>query len=175
MSERLIVTGFGPFGSFEENPSERLAKSVDANAPILEVSFKGVDEFLCGLTAADFDALLLMGVAGKTDKIRIESVARNHIGSAPDVRGEIHGPGPIDPRLPGQIAATLWRYPELFEENELWRPSVNAGGYLCNYAFFRACWLFPNSRVGFLHVAPFEQLSVASQKDALCRILSFVA
>ncbi|MEJ5171915.1 MAG: hypothetical protein WHU10_13085, partial [Fimbriimonadales bacterium] len=154
MSQDWLVTGFGPFGTFDENPSQALAERCSKPHEVLEVSFRGVDEFLRSLAESPPRRLLLMGVAGGATKLRVEWVARNAIGSHPDVRGEVYGPGPIDPRLPPNLAATLWTHEPYGQPSELWEPSVDAGTYLCNYAFFRSLASLTTTLVGFLHVPP---------------------
>jgi pyrrolidone-carboxylate peptidase len=165
----MFVTGFGPFGSITDNPSSMLAEISGRPFHVLTVSFRAVDEFLEGLDPS-FDSLLLIGVAAGADSFRVETVARNEIGPAPDVEGEQWGPGPIDPRLPRQLAATLWPV-ELLAEDPRWAPSVDAGNYLCNYVFFRALARFPDKPVGFLHVPSYETLSAEEQRRRFAEFL----
>jgi pyroglutamyl-peptidase len=170
----MFVTGFGPFGSISKNPSANLAESCGKPFCVIEVSFRAVDTFLQELDPASFKKLLLIGVAGGAESFRIETVARNEIGAAPDVAGEVWGPGPIEPRLPRQLAATLWSAPELLSECADWAPSVDAGTYLCNYIFFQALRRFPEKSVGFLHVPPFEKVATEEQRRRLERILDLL-
>lgn len=169
----LRVTGFGSFGSIADNPSAALAAACGAPFRILEVAFAAVDEFLAELASEPPGRLLLMGVAGQEadPRHRIEMVGRNRIGQTPDVRNIIAGPGPIEPFGPPQRAATLWRNPEFFSEGRLWRPSVDAGDYLCNYSLYRALETLPAWEVGFLHVPPVATWPLDAQAEALARIL----
>jgi len=166
---KLLVTGFGPFGSIAENPSSELAQSCGLDFRIVEVSFRAVDEFV-EADLEDCDALLAIGVKASAKKMTIETVARNDIGPTPDVLGEVQGPGPIDPRLPQNIAATLWSQ-ELLCETEDWTQSTSAGGYLCNYLFYSAASRCPGKRIGFLHVPTFETLQKIDQERILGLIL----
>jgi pyroglutamyl-peptidase len=167
----MLVTGFGPFGSVGENPSALLAESCGKPFQILEVSFEAVDDFLYGLDPSSFDRLLLMGVAGGADRFRIETVARNEIGPTPDVLGAVGGPGPIDPRLPFRLSASLWTAPELWFDCEDRQVSVDAGTYLCNYAFYRALSLFPGKPVGFLHVPTADKMPLERQQACLQEVI----
>ncbi len=164
----FLVTGFGPFGNIAENPSSELAKNCGLDYRLLEVSFRAVDEFVeTGLE--EYDSLLAIGVNASAKKMTIETVARNEIGAGADVLGEVRGLGPIDPRLPQNIAATLWAE-ELLCETDDWTQSTSAGNYLCNYLFYRAVSSHPSKSVGFLHVPPFETL----QKTDQVRILGVI-
>lgn len=167
------MTGFGAFGAFATNPSAQLAAGSGCRHEVLEVAFEAVDAFLQGLDPVSFDALLLLGVAGKADRMRVETVARNRIGAAPDVRGVVQGPGPVDPAAPPLLAATLWP-PELLADTSCREASVDAGDYLCNYVFFRALQAFPQGRVGFLHVPPVEALPIETQQAELEKVITLL-
>ena len=170
-NSRTLVTGFGPFGSFAANPSSQLAAECGRPFEILEVSYSAVDQFLSQLPAESFDRLVMLGVAGQSQRMRFETVARNWVGSTPDVRGVILGPRPIDANAPPQFS----RSPShAFPLNEHWEASVDAGEYLCNYVFFRACQRFPAKRLHFIHVPPFEALPPEIQLAELGRMLSLL-
>lgn len=168
---RLLVTGFGAFGEFDNNPSSLLAPECGCEHCVLEVSFKAVDAFLAGLDPESFDALLMLGVAGKAEAMRVETVARNWIGPVLDVRGERHGPGLLDPAAPPRLAATLWPA-ELLADAPLRAASIDAGDYLCNYLFFRALQAFPDKRVGFLHVPPVSVVAIEEQQRMLGEVVA---
>jgi pyroglutamyl-peptidase len=172
---RLLVTGFGPFGDVQENPSSILATGTGLEHEILEVSFDAVEGFLSGLNPDSFDALLCLGVSGRAEKMHLETLAKNWIGPAPDVLGAIHGPGPIDPKAPHQLGGTLWRTAELLQETEDWQQSVDAGSYLCNYIYFRALQRLPSMPVGFLHVPSFDKMSQDRQESALQRLIQILS
>lgn len=159
---RLLVTGFGAFGEFDSNPSALLAEGCGCEHRVLEVAFEAVEEFLAALDPATIDGLLMLGVAGKAEAFRVETTARNRIGTTPDVRGVVQGPGPIDPAGPPLLAATLWST-ELIVDASKRAPSVDAGDYLCNYAFYRALQSFPEKRIGFLHVPPVAAVPLEEQ------------
>ena len=168
---RLLVTGFGAFGEFAENPSSLLAPGCGREHCILEVAFKAVDEFLAGLDGGSFDALLMLGVAGKAEGFRVETVARNWIGPVADVLGSVQGPAPLDPAAPPLLAATLWPA-WLLADAPLRAASVHAGGHLCNYLFFRALHVFPEKSVGFLHVPPVSVVPIEEQRRMLAEVLA---
>ncbi len=171
---RLLLTGFGPFLSIGENPSQVLASTCGCPYAPLEVAYRGVDAFIEGLDPDSFDALMLLGVAASAPRFRIETTARNRIGATPDVRGEVYGPGVIDPKGPPLLAATLWRHPELLQPGDEWEPSADAGDYLCNYVFYQALSRYPDRPVGFLHVPSFETAPLEQAQQTLARILRLV-
>lgn len=169
---RTLVTGFGSFGAVNDNPSGRLAQASGQPSIVLEVAFAVVDEFISSLDPASFDVLLMLGVAVSRDKITPELYARNYIGEGPDVRGETRF-GDIEPGQPLLVESTLWN-PHLLADLE-WQDdlhtSLDAGDYLCNYLSYRALRRFPEKRVGFLHVPPFERISEARQSQILADVL----
>jgi pyroglutamyl-peptidase len=165
----LLVTGFGPFGAITLNPSAELAKVGGFPHQVLDVTFQAVDAFI-DKGIEDFDCLLSIGVNAGARRFHLETVARNEIASAPDIRGVVQGPGPIEPRLPNHLAATLWPT-EMLVETETMRPSVDAGTYLCNYIFYRSIAAFPTKKVGFLHVPSIETVPLETQSTWLRDLL----
>lgn len=170
----VFVTGFGPFLGNDDNPSAALAESCGLPFAVLPVTFRAVEEFLA--SAREFDALLMLGLAsGEQDpRLRLEMVARNVIGATPDAEGVVAGPGPIAPMAPRQLGATLFRTRELVADSARWRPSVDAGSYLCNYSLFRALMTWPGRAVGFVHVPPVEVMPLEAQRAALADVIAHI-
>ena len=169
----LLVTGFGPFLDHVDNPSALLARASGERFEVLEVSFSGVDAFLEGLAPHGFDSWLALGLAAKATGMLCETVGSNRIGPQPDVRGEVHGPGLIDPAGPPHFSSSLW-HGSVFESEEL-AMSTDAGGYLCNYLLYRALRRFPEKRIGFLHVPPFSAIDMDRQTALLRKVLESIA
>ena len=170
-----FVTGFGPFGNVTKNPSGRLAEGCGRPFEILEVAYEAVDAFVEALNPEGFDTLLMLGVAVSRTHITPELYARNWKGETPDVRG-VSIPGPIEEDEPLLLPSTLWNahlvaglsvHPGVFA-------SLDAGSYLCNYLSYRALRRFPQKRVGFLHVPPFERVSERGQAEVLSEILNAI-
>lgn len=174
VASRLLITGFGAFGEFESNPSAALAGQASSAARILPVSFNAVDAFIEEVTGENWDALLMLGVAGGSTAMRTELVARNHIGPTADVEGCRMGPAAIDPKGPMHLRGTLWSVIDVWRFEGAVEESVDAGDYLCNYAYFRALQKLHRTRVGFLHVAPTNRLPIETQSDILNRIVSAI-
>jgi pyrrolidone-carboxylate peptidase len=166
----LLVTGFGPFEEVVDNASGRIAERLGKPFRISEVAFSAWNELLEELAADPPECLLLLGVDPKGERLRLETVAHNKIGHRADVRGEIWGPGPLDPLGAPQLAATLWT-PEALMESAIREVGADAGGYLCNFSFYRTLQAFPRSRVGFIHVPPLEEVSLEVQIEEVEHIL----
>lgn len=170
---RILVTGFGPFGAVTDNPSGRLAETSGRPFRVLEVAYEAADAFLEALDPESFDILLMLGVATDRSSLTPELFARNSRGGTPDVRG-VSPEGPIEEGQPLLIESTLWD-PHLLAALEVvddLHTSLDAGSYLCNYLSYRALRRFPEKRVGFLHVPPFEKVSEERQKAILADVLS---
>lgn len=171
-----LVTGFGPFGNIEDNPSGILARTCGREFALLEVSFDAVDEWMASLDPASFDTLLLMGVNAGATAMNLEMIAHNRIGRTRDVRGTLPESKVIRPDGPWRLYTTLWDRrvgtSSYIREHEGIARSNNAGTYLCNYSYYLALYRFWNKRVGFLHVPPFEVMPCERQQQILQTLLS---
>src|SRR5215211_4251955 len=88
---RLLVTGFGPFPRMPYNPSAALARrvaalsrwrvlGVEADALVLPTTYAALDKVLDPvLETRAFNALLMIGVASRAKKIRVERRAVNRV------------------------------------------------------------------------------------------------
>lgn len=162
----ILTTGFGPFLDIAENPSAQLARSFPLYE-ILEVSFAAVDDFFQSYDFSTYDCLLMIGVSASAKLMRLETLGRNWCGPTPDVRGDVRGPGPIDPATPFQLASTLWTPEWLAGSDGRWEASSDAGDYLCNYALFRALQTLTSMKVGFLHIPLLQSMEFETQKLAV--------
>jgi pyroglutamyl-peptidase len=160
----ILVTGFGPFGGVEANPSwdaikdldgARIGGSVIRVARIDVVYAKAPDQIEAAIERTRPDAVLSLGVA-PDDELRIETTARNEdTAKAPDNEGEVRagrtidegGPATIPTRLPVQGLVDALR-----KDGYAVRTSDDAGGYLCNHLFYALMERFPERRSGFVHV-----------------------
>jgi pyrrolidone-carboxylate peptidase len=172
-----LITAFTAFGPFGINPSVEIARGVrgalwpgDETVAFeeLEVCFAAVDELVERLLRDPPPFWLMFGVAGNASLPRLERVARNRVGSAPDVRGHTRGPGPIDPDLPDSIGGTLFDPAVPAPEGVV--DSDDAGDYLCNYVYWMA-----NTRLsvpcGFVHVAPLDRVPAEAQIERIADAL----
>ena len=179
---RLLVTGFGPFPGIPRNPSAEIARrvaasprwrtlNVAARCLILPTTYAALDERLGpALDHEAPDAVLMIGVAGRSRRVRIERRALNRASPLlPDAVGQYPGgltlgKGPMTrgmvPRglgtSPAQLRATLRRHAVPCGI------SRDAGRYLCNAAYYRAL------------AAPFPVLFVHIPKPPAARRRSLV-
>jgi pyroglutamyl-peptidase len=149
---RLLVTGFGPFPGMARNPSAEIARriaaaprwrrlGVAAEALILPTTYAALADVLEPALAKAPDAVLMIGVAGRSRAVRIERQARNRASLLlPDAAGRrpqrlALADGPAARRLgtsPARLRALLRRH------GIACRVSHDAGRYICNAAYYRA-------------------------------------
>jgi len=169
MATTILLTGFGPFPGAPRNPTEPLVEalarvrhpgfaSVRRIAHVFRVSYQTLDRELPELIARERpDALIMFGLATRATGLRIETRGRNTITRrVADVGGALpastmiapDGPDELPLRAPAQclvMAARKTGVPVVL--------SRDAGGYLCNYACWRAAEMSGGPRlVTFVHV-----------------------
>ena len=138
--KRILVTGFGPFGSYKVNPTEDLVR--DFKAPfvighyVFPTSYDSVrDELPELLIRTKPDAVIAFGLAPRATAIRLEYVARHKSASQKvDVNGQALAES-IDEFAPEYLPSTLPLKsiaPALNGLGLVYEASNNAGGYVCN-------------------------------------------
>lgn len=150
---RILLTGFGPFPGAPFNPTMPLVKRLTAlrrpafddvalSSHIFDVTYAAVDRELPELIASHRpQALLMFGLAGRTQYLRIESRARNAVTTRfPDAGRQHARKGSI---ADGAEARTFGPHSEKLLRAALAtgidaRLSRDAGSYLCNYLSWRA-------------------------------------
>jgi pyroglutamyl-peptidase len=150
---RILVTGFGPFPGAPFNPTMPLVKrltelrrpafgDVELTGHIFHVTYATVDRELPELVARHRpQALLMFGLANRTDHVRVETRARNAVTTTfPDADRKVARNGSI---VDGAEAATFGahtaRLLRAARGNGIdARASRDAGSYLCNYLSWRA-------------------------------------
>ncbi|WP_019905785.1 hypothetical protein [Methylobacterium sp. 77] len=164
--EHLLVTGFGPFPGMPRNPSESLARQVGrlgrhgiAGFPVrtlvLRTSYAALPEMLEPALAENPAAVLMIGVAGRAKRVRVEARALNRVSRLfPDASGRMPAGLRLDRQGPDQRVAPLAARAlvGLRRHGVAAISSVNAGRYLCNANYFRA--LAEPCPVLFLHIPP---------------------
>jgi len=165
---RVLLSGFEPFGSFKRNPSWDALKLAEKRGLLpagvklaqIPVTYAQAYEALAG-AATEFnpDVIVCFGVHGSRESqtLYLERVARNRNENTADNAGMAMA-GPIVAGAPAEIRSA---YPiedlhdPLLGAGFAVEFSDNAGGYLCNHLYFRAChgFKFP---VAFVHVPPVE-------------------
>jgi len=180
---KILVSGFGPFGEEDTNPSEIVAARVaeklreaghEARHVVLPVAYrraKAILEQVVGELRPDI--AIALGLYGGITHVRVERVALNMMDfSIPDVDGEKPQDLPIDPEGPTAYLASIptRRVVErLREEGIPARLSYSAGTYLCNYVMYTLLRLSDRTgyprRAGFIHI-PYT-IDIASRKKGL--------
>jgi pyroglutamyl-peptidase len=161
---RLLVTGFGPFPGTPRNPSAAIAQrvaasprwrrlNVETRCVILPTTYGTIGEHLDPAFAEAPDAVLMIGVAGRARRVRIERRAVNRASLLlPDAAGR----RPTGLTLSDGAAARIGRAAPLRVRALLRRHRVrcgisqDAGRYLCNAAYYRA--LAAPVPVLFIHI-----------------------
>lgn len=150
---RLLVTGFGPFPGVPRNPSAEIARrvaasprwrrlDVAASCLVLPTTYAALDDVLDPALGREApDAVLMIGVAGRSRRVRIERRAVNRASLfLPDAAGRHPGgltldDGPMARHLgtsPVRLRAVLRRHAVPCHISQ------DAGRYLCNAAYYRA-------------------------------------
>ena len=89
----LVITGFGPFGSYKRNPSWEVAKSVEVTGvniirKYLSVEYEGVEKTVPELwNEYQPDLMIHCGVSGLAAGLTIEKVAACGLYTRKDVKG----------------------------------------------------------------------------------------
>jgi pyroglutamyl-peptidase len=166
---RLLVTGFGPFGSVVDNPSEALARHfhgvrirdrVVTGLPLPTSFARATEQLLAAIP--EHDAVLMLGVAEQEKTLRIETMGLNFDDARiADIDGE-KPMGAID-EGPSALPVTMdvARLAVAFATARIpFSFSQNAGAYVCNHTLYRALSLERRARVGFIHVplVPYREL-----------------
>lgn len=180
---KLLVTGFEPFGNLEMNPSaeaadELVARNTYMHKAILPTSYRRSAATLEeSLKDGTVTALLMLGYASNVDGLRLEKFGSNSVTSgSPDNDGVVLS-GNIDPLGPGRLATyvNLESCIAAAEENCRAYISEDAGGYVCNYAYYCALRKFPNVRTIFIHITAAKDTEEFSKAvlalDGIAKIL----
>jgi pyroglutamyl-peptidase len=163
----LLVTGFGPFPGVPVNPSAVVARRLvalarrhglaggDVRLLVLPTTYGAIPTHLVPALTEPPAAVLMLGVARRATRVRVEFRARNRASRLfPDASGALarclalsaDGPSERRAHVAAQALVALRR-------NGIRAiPSHDAGRYLCNAAYYRA--LAEDIPVLFVHVPP---------------------
>jgi 8-oxo-dGTP diphosphatase len=190
---RVLLTGFGPFGDHDVNPTEAIVDSFPSLIPIKnpfgrgssEVSIEkhvlSVDEEGSRWTAnelgsREWDAILHLGLCGECIRPRIEVRAqdlldmripdnsgRQEQGIALSGSGDLHTPVPVK----------KWNIEQWDVDIEL---SLDAGQYICNETYYRTHEALNQHKFAipclFLHLPSSDYLSIADAMKLVRNMLS---
>ncbi len=172
---RVVVTGYGPFQTVKDNPSDTLARKLaEKGAPgaiveyrRLDVTQGAVDRFMAEMKNNPPDVIFSMGTAGtlgKDDKGteilgRIESAPRNNVAKSTDGAGKQTRAGRIDPSKPetaelktdlpvdsDAVRRALTQAPSLKVSTGQGATPHDRSDYLCNYLGYRLAEAFGGTK-----------------------------
>ena len=165
---KILITGFQPFGGYENNPSEDLVHFVNLHheqfedclikGVVLPVTYFESWEILDQhINAFKPDIVISFGYAPDSNGIRIESTARNYDGGSSDNSGKSNR-GTVIPDAPLRYNSTL----AIEEINKALIKngfssfiSDDAGEYVCNHIFYNLMNYsksHPEMKAGFIHI-----------------------
>lgn len=151
---KLLVTGFGPFRDVVDNPSSRLAVELEGSSEVLPVQYGKVEAFSRSVREREEDTILCLGLNAKAEVLRFELYAHNRIGAEPGHGSRGHSRTIIKPSGPKTLGQTLFSPAELPVLKM--QTSYTPGDYLCNFLLYSLLIRYPERRIGFVHVPPFE-------------------
>jgi len=147
--EKVVLTGFEPFGGLDSNPSwaavqiaaERLrVDGYDVEAVLLPVVFdQAIAQISELIDQHRPEVFIAVGVAGSAKRIRLETNAVNEINAQiPDNSGAQPIGVEIMPGGPASYATTLpLSIGQAWDDAEVpWELSDDAGRYVCNATFY---------------------------------------
>ena len=190
---RVLLTGFGPFGKHEVNPTEMIVESFPSLIPIknpfgrgssemsIEKHVLSVDEHGSRWTAnelasREWDAILHLGLCGECTQPRIELLAEDALDMRiPDNSGrqmngaKISGNGDLKAAVP----VKKWGVEDWEVDIEL---SKDAGRYICNETYYRTLEALQTHKFAipclFLHLPSVEHMSVKEASKLVRRVLA---
>lgn len=151
---KILITGFEPFGSNDENSSWVVANKVatqntfgiDIALELMPVSFKSVAKTLrTAVTRHNPDLLIMLGQAGSSDKVRLERIAINMMDARnADNDGFIPDEEPINTETPVALFTNTdikQLYNAIAEQSIPVKISNSCGLYVCNRIYYEALML----------------------------------
>jgi pyroglutamyl-peptidase len=185
----VVLQGFGVFGNYRINPSERLVRDLEEAYPrdraqivgrVLTTAASALDEIPGLLEHYRPDVYLGVGLAAGRSAVAVERVAINLADyRIPDENGTTLAEASIAPDGPVAYWSTL----PLAAIRDAWREadipgyiSNTAGTFLCNHSFYLAAHTAATRgwcpRVGFIHVpALVEQVRSGSEPSLPYQVL----
>lgn len=153
MAGPLLITGFGPFPGVPRNPTMVLAtrlardlrlkrQGVATALRLLPTEYAAADALIpTMITELHPRAVLMFGVATKRRHVSIETRARNRLSILhPDAAGRCPAHPVLAPGQPFALRGRARFAPLVVDVRRSGLParaSISAGGYLCNFAYWR--------------------------------------
>lgn len=169
---KILITGFEPFGSNNENSSWVVANKVatqntfgiDIALELMPVSFRSVAKTLrTAVTRHNPDLLIMLGQAGSSDKVRLERIAINMMDARnADNDGYIPDEETIDAKKPPALFTNTdikSLYKAIEEAGVPVMISNTCGLYVCNRLYYEGLLLCnerPEMKTLFIHLPLYE-------------------
>lgn len=161
---RALLTGFGPFPGAPVNPTGAVIEAAAKAAPtgldfrtlVLDTQYAAVDGALAQMADMSPDIVVMTGLAQDAARVRIELVARNAVAAGrPDAAGRTFDDAAIMAGAPDclETTADLTRLIGALSDARVdFELSRDAGGYVCNFAYFHALRRYAPARIVFVHL-----------------------
>jgi pyroglutamyl-peptidase len=180
-----LLTAFGPFGGRAQNASSLALAGLRKSFPGIHTRVLPVDAVIApsrlirAIHHIQPAALLMLGEAGGSSGIRLETTAWNELDfRIPDIAGRQYTARPIRRDAPVSLPSTL----PLTEIHErlvsLGHPvafSQDPGRYLCNQVFFRAMDHLAQNHIsipaGFIHLPLERELPTHRAVEAISEVI----
>jgi pyrrolidone-carboxylate peptidase len=168
----LLVTGFGAFRDVLDNPSAHLAEAMQGQTEVLPVQYGKVEAFARSLRSRQEDTILCLGLNAKAASLRFELYAHNQIGTERGHGCRGHSRKVIRAKGPKSLGQTLLTPTQLPSLNLA--TSFTPGDYLCNFLLYSLLVRYPDRRIGFVHVPPFETVPFDEQIVHLSHLIQML-
>ncbi|KRX58686.1 Pyroglutamyl-peptidase 1 [Trichinella britovi] len=162
MPKSVIVTGFGSFSCYDENPSwqsvlrlsEFKLENVDLQIHCIPVIYKEADKFVDRVwEIADPDLMMHVGVSGLLkESIAIEEQAHNFGYCEKDILANYSSVLKTECPVESIVNSLNACY---FDSNLKFHVSRDPGRYLCGYTYFKSL-IHNTQKTIFVHVPPFS-------------------
>lgn len=182
---KILVTAFGPFDGRSENASSLALRELIRAFPKIRTRILPVDSVIAparlrqALRLIQPDALILLGEAAGSEKIRLETCAWNELDfTIPDLAGRQPRASPIHPGSPTMRRSTLPLkkiHARLTSHGHDVSLSDDPGRYLCNQLFYTALEFLEIHAIpcpaGFIHLPLARDYPTARAADALGHLI----
>lgn len=185
---KLLVTAFGPFGGRSRNASSLALLELKQRLPWINTRILPVDCVVApqrmsrALREVGPDAVLMLGEAGNSQSIRLETMAWNELDfRIPDIAGRQPQGKCIDPSAAHHMPSTM-PFGEihacLLEHNHACDISMDPGRYLCNQILFHTLKVVQKrhspAKAGFIHLPLEKDYPTPRVVDALVRAVAVI-
>jgi pyroglutamyl-peptidase len=144
---RLLIYGFGPYGEFQENITEKILRRLPRRSGLRKIVFPvrfHKRQFINAVKNHEPDVILGLGQCSRGQRLRIESRAKNRKRNSPKEKAR-----PIIAGGPQRLRTNL----KLALNGQ---SSNNAGEYVCNYSMYVMLHFIKRHRLpiryGFIHI-----------------------